>query len=391
MGNGVKRAHSVAQSDRRVRACTASRGAKASLHTTTHPVTKKRLGLTSGKHRRSAASKKARRRIGLPRCSAPRQQDLLSLVGPAQESDVMHQTRHCDAAIARVCPRCIFIRRRASLPRWCAGKPQWMSGAWGVGCIQCAAGRRCDAVHDKRRQLISTNRQQGFCKQAIARNWHWSNYEVRGFHSSRGLSASIEMHGGTDGHKLAHDIFHTQQAHLSAGVHRSSDPRGAAASRTSMAMSAIGQCNNAPTRPLVCHSSPSLPDKMVRHIEDTKQTAREPNTIGSIMDPFRGRVPPQQDWIDVWADSNSCISSHIDHFAQINDWVLCRASCQPDVHNLLYDNIMQTYFFEARPHSRPLRPFAERDPASSRHFAAEVFSSRQKPMMVHYAKVSMIS
>ena len=108
---------------------------------------------------------------------------LAGLVGTAQESDLMHATRHPPEKIrswANSCPRCAFILwcREHTCPKWMVPKPRFESGAWGLGCTWCNAGRQSDAVSKRRRFLSDFNRKAGLCKQAICRTSTWCNYNV---------------------------------------------------------------------------------------------------------------------------------------------------------------------------------------------------------------------
>ena len=236
---------------------------------------------------------KAERQSSLVAC------DIASLVGRADETEAEHLRRHPRKDIeawSQRCPRCFYIRWPGKRPAWIATKPRWVSGAWGIGCRLCAAGRYSEEVTRRRSALCQEYRKQSICKQASSRFSKWSQYNVNRILSGRSFLDAIAKHEASDLHKITHAVFHSMSAHL-------------------------GQRASAP-QPLA--STQLVAQSTARGVDEVSDTVRseggsaslcssEPvsqlGTTGAVTDPFRGRVPQVRDWLEAWADATSFVST----------------------------------------------------------------------------------
>ena len=218
--------------------------------------------------------------------------------GHVQETDVEHSRRHPLQHLrrwARTCARCahqLWLSKRVHHPQWLQPKPKFMGGAWGIGCTYCAAGRRSEAVQQRRKCTMTWNRQNGFCKQGIPRASKWSQYGMKRMFTCSQFSWNIHQHAGTDGHRLAMGVFEGVASHLSQGAllpnydsRIITDPKPCAEIIAKTSVTA-----NLKAQPRVLEKSLVV-------------TGMPP-----ALDLFRGRVPQIKDWLDVWADSSSAIS-----------------------------------------------------------------------------------
>ena len=239
--------------------------------------------------------------------------DSLSLVGTAQETDCAHAARHPHAQLtkwAKVCSRCCYIRYKqrlgTKLPIWINSKPSWMPGAWGIGCTMCAAGKHSGHVKQLRSQHMRQNKLAGRCKQAISRTGVWSSYERRGFRTSKGLTFLVTQHESGDMHRLCSTVFNSARCHFDYD----SDPRGAAEVKCGTTHSP--QANRV-TNSTLSDMQPSWGgESRVTKTDDfecAQPVASLRRTVGSVVDPFRGKVPQCQDWLDVWANYTSSMST----------------------------------------------------------------------------------
>ena len=76
--------------------------------------------------------------------------DALNIFGHVQEPDAVHLARHRDTPAQKTCARCHYLNGKASIQRmcsyksgsqtlvWCEPRPQFMGGAWALGCSACA-------------------------------------------------------------------------------------------------------------------------------------------------------------------------------------------------------------------------------------------------------------
>lgn len=263
----------------------------------TSPMQHRRL--CSGTHRKPPQRpvKAATGRVG----------DVELIVGLAQENDATHADRHPLSQIdlwAKKCTRCFFARwkRTHQTPPWLNSKPSFMKGAWGLGCIWCAASRHSTTVQSRRRAHMRLNKDAGHCKQAVSRASKWSAYTQRQLGSTSALHMAIHQHQATDLHRLSDNCFHSPAAHLD----NIKDPRGPSLHRVDH--SYFG----APVRQELMQprAHPTNAEGGRWRLSCTERTPESTgySALGSTTDPFRGRVPQIQDWLDVWADSTSALS-----------------------------------------------------------------------------------
>ena len=259
--------------------------------------------------------------------------DLELMVGPSQESDAMHSQRHSPDRIgewAKVCPRCFFLQwqRAPKAPSWLAPKPKFMSGAWGLGCMVCAASKHSSTVQTRRREHMRQNQSQMRCKQAVSRSSKWSNYSMRALGSARDMHLAIHQHQITDLHRLSENCFQSASCHFDAH----SDPRGHSAQRTAHSQDVERRCETKQSHDdqkggaAMCHQmvqpaahqehSPIAGSQRRQSVPEVSPSCQEPvatssstSAVGSTADPFRGRVPQIQEWIDVWAETTSAMST----------------------------------------------------------------------------------
>ena len=125
--------------------------------------------------------------------------DSLAMVGTAQETDSAHAERHPVSnreKWAKVCRRCCFLKwkkgKRCS--HWLSPKPNFMKGAWGLGCTYCAAARLSAQVQDRRALHMKLNKKAGRCKQAISRAGVWSTYEWRASLTPKTITLLVDQH-----------------------------------------------------------------------------------------------------------------------------------------------------------------------------------------------------
>ena len=251
-------------------------------------------------------------------------------VGLARENDATHAERHPLGQIdrwAKICPRCCFIRWKRTRPKppWMNSKPAFMSGAWGLGCIWCAASRHSTAVQSRRRAHVRQNKETGHSSQAVSRASKWSAYAMRGLKSTRELYMAIVQHQTADLHRLSDNCFHSPAAHLehlkdpcgprmhlvthSHDLHTIIEPRsssnngeGGSPARQEMVQPAARGASEEGSQ----RRQPACPLKPVCTQPRTPKSTG--SALGSATDPFRGRVPQIQGWVDVWAESTSAMS-----------------------------------------------------------------------------------
>ena len=138
---------------------------------------------------------------------------------------------------------------------------------------------------------MEDNRRSGRCKQRISRFSVWSRYEVRSFRSSKGLTWLTKQHESSDMHRLCQKVFYT-----SPHLEQSSDPRGAAYFTRSLATCQF-ESHGSDMQPVAHDPANGPPGNAVSC------------SVGSVTDPFRGRVPQCQDWLQAWAEYASCLST----------------------------------------------------------------------------------
>ncbi len=237
--------------------------------------------------------------------------DTLCVVGSAQEADSSHAERHPPAQRAqwaKVCARCCFLlwRQKGKTCVWMRPKPSFMSGAWGLGCIWCAAAKNSWMVQDCRRRHMKENNDVGRCNQAISRASVWSRYEIRSLRTTKAFTNAIPLHEITDLHRLSQKVFLSPQGHLDCPR----DPRGEAAYRTAHNPESLSAMSvTCPPVKTVCDVQPVANPQThgPQHFNGSDvqpvATSTAHCTVGSASDPFRGGVPQCQDWLDCWADT----------------------------------------------------------------------------------------
>ena len=99
------------------------------------------------------------------------------------------------------------------------------------------------------------------------------------------------MHEGTDGHRLAMEVFHGAAFHLAAS--------GAGLSNYDSRIT-----GPQPHAEIIANSS------MTANLKAQPPVLEKSLGVTGMpaLDLFRGRVPQVKDWLDVWADSSSAIS-----------------------------------------------------------------------------------
>jgi hypothetical protein len=256
--------------------------------------------------------------------------DVEHMVGVAQENDAAHAERHPLVKIdrwAKICSRCFFTqwKRTHQAPPWLMPKPRFMSGAWGLGCIWCAASKHSVTVQARRVEHMRQNLEAGRCKQAVSRASKWSAYSQRSLKSAYAMHTAIHQHQITDLHRLSDTCFHSAASHFDA----LNDPRGHSMQRTSHSRDFQHGCETKVSHrggeePSTACEQMMQPAALQSSGEGSQR--REPacspsanrleaavpssgtSALGGATDPFRGRVPQGQDWLDVWAETTSSLS-----------------------------------------------------------------------------------
>lgn len=259
-----------------------------------------RMGLNvAGKNGSKESSSRVRRRAtSAPISGTLSSKDADICAGLAQETDAQHSRRHPPHNLrtwASACARCayqLWLRKGVRAPwlTWLQPKPPFMQGAWGLGCTFCAAGKHSQAVQQRRRIAMNCNKEKGVCKQAVTRAAKWSRYVVKCLLSPKQVTWNIEQHAGTDGHRLAMEVFHGAAFHLSHGTLVSKGDSGISFSQPAEEKAAM----SAEKADMACPEPTPEKSSVV--------------TGMPALDPFRGRVPQVKDWLDVWADSTSAVS-----------------------------------------------------------------------------------
>lgn len=264
--------------------------------------------------------------------------DVGLMVGSAQEYDAVHAERHPKAQIdrwAKICARCAFTKwkRTHQAPHWLMPKPMFMCGAWGLGCIWCAASRHSATVQARRREHMRQNTATGRCKQAVSRASTWSAYSQRNWGSEKALLLAVHQHQITDLHRMSDICFHSAASHSDA----LNDPRGHSMQRTAHSHDLQDNCETPHSRgggkesltmqPAALASSEGGSQRRGHTCysssdrQETTFVSTSSSVLGSTTDHFRGRVPQIQEWIDNWASSTSAVSIwgllHICHVGNI--------------------------------------------------------------------------
>ena len=255
------------------------------------------------------------KRLSQTKAHLPRATDCLGMVGASQEPDYAHAERHPPAQLdrwAKVCARCCYLRwaKEKRLQAWLAPKPSFLPGAWGLGCTYCAAGRHSGRVQEMRSVHILDNKDAGRCKQAISRASGWSVYEKRCFHSAKQLAFNIDQHARGDMHRLCANVFNSSKGHFDY----SADPRGVGSTRNLHHVAHVQDdrvsSNKWSEERPVAMSDDGLVEPSACSEGSPLLVAREAfiSKVGSVADPFRGKVPQCDDWLTVWAEYTSAIS-----------------------------------------------------------------------------------
>ena len=109
--------------------------------------------------------------------------DALNIFGHVQEPDAVHLARHRDTPAQNTCARCHYLNGKASIQRmcsyksgsqtlvWCEPRPQFMGGAWALGCSACAwAHAQCpDKLKGNRSAFAGDGRKGGARKSTFAK------------------------------------------------------------------------------------------------------------------------------------------------------------------------------------------------------------------------------
>ena len=237
----------------------------------------------------------------------------LCRLGSAQEPDFAHAQRHPVAELnkwARTCQRCLFIKwtkQQTSLgeavPNWLVAKPSYLKGTWGLGCIVCAAGKQSLLLQEVRRQHMATNKFAGRCKQAISRCSKFASYESRGFRNLKELSAHVKQHSASDMHRLCSS--NSMQFAMRHPSHSIAGSRWAVDSSNSRAMAGplVAPSKQIGATTMNFKRDANFDSKPSTIVIETVQSK-----VGSVDDPFRGRVPQCKDWLNVWAEYTSTLS-----------------------------------------------------------------------------------
>ena len=218
--------------------------------------------------------------------------------GDSRESDAKHRERHpasLEDKWALTCSRCAYSKWRRShqsAAPWLCPKPGFLSSAWGVGCSLCAAGRISPEVKQRRQDLTIQNRSQGISSQAASRYSKWSRYAVRRLFTSHDFAVARAMHEGTDLHRVCASVFMNPAGLIAPCVRETAlqDLHTGRGVNVGCAAAAVAEPCGA--TPAACGAAFVRP-----HVD-----------LGSVTDPFRGRVPQLQDWVNTWAEASSCVS-----------------------------------------------------------------------------------
>ena len=216
--------------------------------------------------------------------------------GDSREGEAQHLKRHPAQSIrkwAKTCPRCAFSLWRSNNPRvapWLVAKPPWMGGAWGLGCGLCAAGVTSEGVKQRRRQLRVECKKEGFKKQAVSRFSSWARYGVGRILAPRVFASAIVMHEGVDLHRICKAVLSSPAAHIERCRANHTTSTG-----TQRAVSLMCSAHD-----LKFEASSVAAAPCGAFVDAGK--------VGSVTDPFRGRVPQVEDWQSVWAEASSCVS-----------------------------------------------------------------------------------
>ena len=167
------------------------------------------------------------------------------------------------------------------------------------------------------------NKANGRCKQAVSRASKWGDYSSRGVRSAAALHMAIYQHQARDLHRLSDSCFHSPAAHFEG----STDPRGYSMQRTvhghDLHTAGNARCLSDRAdgcwRPAARDTSeagsrrrqPSCPSS-----SESLEISAAYIALGSTTDPFRGRVPQIQDWVDVWAETSETVSIWGRHYIQ---------------------------------------------------------------------------
>ena len=223
--------------------------------------------------------------------------------------------------MGEVCQRCCFVKLKKQrklcaskkpIPEWLATKPSFMRGAWGLGCIYCAAGRQSPSVQEIRRKHIDTNKFAGRCKQAISRHCSFCRCECRGFTNCTMLMKRVENHAFSDMHRLCSRVMDSGQCNLDylPDPRRANDLSDARAIDVPLVAHGGKQKQNHVRQPPTIRGDSEAKFYFERNISATSLVNDVTQSkVGSGDDPFRGKVPQCRDWRIVWADYTSMMSA----------------------------------------------------------------------------------
>ena len=267
----------------------------------TKQVSQRRPEVVAGQQRRSAVS--VGRSVGQPAATrSVCQPQKRFAVCSAYESDEHHDRRHPPSerqTWAQRCERCAFAlwcSGRRGVPQWAKGKPAYLGGFWGFGCSYCAAALCSKTYAAHRRAMMDANKRMSRCKQAIARSSKWAKFAIRYKLRAMDITNAVAMHAVSDSHRLAEKLF--LSPHLP-------DPfRGHTQSENLFYSCPLSVGSNC-FEPAATSQRRSCAEVAC---DVNLATSLRQQVLGSVDDPFRGKVPQVRDWLNVWADSISVIS-----------------------------------------------------------------------------------
>ena len=259
------------------------------------------------------------------------ERDMCLLCGSVDEIDADHARRH--ACLPKVadgnfhCPRCLWIFCKADIERvapWVGPRPRHLGGAWALGCRICDSAKNHKDFKARREAHIDANSEHGFYKQAISRSGKWCKYQIRVGGSSWNLKHRLQAHACSDLHRLCAEVVSSPQFLLGSGSAaplRKISPDVELVSRVHEAIRSKSDTSGEPAVSsgvsAVSSGQPAASSGQAAVSQlPSLRTHVHPATVftGSIQDPFRGNVPQEADFVDVWADSTSTLSFR----AQVN-------------------------------------------------------------------------
>ena len=265
------------------------------------PASKRKTGPASAKHlgaaRRGAADASASGNAAV--------QEHALVVGDVFEDDAQHQVRHCvgpgkSAWKIYNCQRCLAIeeeKKMKAIAPWAVSRPRHLGGAWAMGCSLCAAGKVTPEVQERRRLHIAKNSASSFHKQAVSRYSTFASFKWRvDGANAKAWAFKLKEHAASDFHRLCEEVLRSPQSLLRGSISRPPTEEEVLACRKEDARAAERMCGQPVALAQAEATSAYAPPRAMNLL------------VGSIQDPFRGRVPQRKEWADVWADTNCMIA-----------------------------------------------------------------------------------